>query len=178
MKTILKQAMIVIVVMTIGTLMYTGVTTVIAQIAFHNQANGSLIENHGVTTGSKLVADGTMQANRFIGRPIGATNLSQTSSKEAALVAKRVTEIQKLDPNNHQSIPVDLVTASASGTDPYISMAAAQYQVKRLAAANHVSTSTIEHVINISKTSSIANLLGTPAVNVMIANQELTRLDK
>lgn len=176
MKTILKQAMIVIVVMTIGTLIYTGVTTVIAQIAFHNQANGSLIENHGVTTGSKLVADGTMQANRFIGRPIGATNLSQTGSKEAALVAKRVTEIQKLDPNNHQSIPVDLVTASASGTDPYISMAAAQYQVKRLAAANHVST--IEHVINISKTSSIANLLGTPAVNVMIANQELTRLDK
>ncbi|CAH0416430.1 potassium-transporting ATPase subunit C [Periweissella fabaria] len=173
MKVLFKQAAILIGCLIIGTLVYTGITTVVAQTVFHQSANGSLIYQNNHVTGSKLIATDTVNPKLFVGRVNVASNLAPNSRTEKAAVAKRVAQLRALDPTNKQPIPVDLVTGSASGSDPYISVAAAKYQITRIAHANNLSTAQVQTIIKDATTSRLSNLLGTPAVNIVTANLAL-----
>lgn len=170
MKILLKQAAVILGCLIIGTLVYTGIITVVAQTGFHQSANGSLIYQNQHVTGSKLIAPDTINPKLFIGRVNVASNLAPNSAAEKAAVAKRVVQLHALDPANKQPIPVDLVTGSASGSDPYISVAAAKYQITRIAYANHLSIVQVQKIITAATTSGFNNLIGTPAVNVVEAN--------
>lgn len=173
MKVLFKQAAIILGCLIMGTLVYTRITTVVAQTVFQQSANGSLIYQHQHVTGSKLIATDPINPKLFVGRVNVASNLAPNSSAEKAAVAKRVVQLRALDPTNRQPIPVDLVTGSASGSDPYISVAAAKYQVTRIAHANNLSPTQVQTIIKNATTSWFNNLLGTPAVNVVKANLAL-----
>lgn len=175
-KTICKQASVFLLMFSLLTVVYTGVSTVISQVLFHEQTNGSLIMTNGRIVGSRLIGQDTTNPKLFIGRPMTVTNLNPVSDAEQAAVAKRVAWVQKLDPNNHLAIPADLVTGSAGGTDPYISVAGAQYQRQRIAVRNHLTVADVNKLITAHTTSRLANLFGEPAVNVMTLNAALQQL--
>lgn len=101
---------------------------------------------------------------------------SAVSAAEKQAVSKRVTWWHQLDPHNQQAVPVDLVTGSAGGTDPYISLAGANYQRQRVARANHLSLATVNQLIAAQTTSVFANWFGEPAVNVVTLNIALQQL--
>lgn len=157
---------------------YTGVSTVMSQIMFPRQANGSLIREQGKVTGSTLIGKDITDPKLFIGRPAYVTNLSQTSAEEQQLIEKRVSFFHKIDSKNKQDIPVDLVTGSASGNDAYISYAAAQYQVKRIMEKNNLSRSTVQTMIEKHTTNQLNNILGEKVVNVMALNVDLEKAGK
>lgn len=117
---------------------YPVIVTSIAQIAFPNQANGSIItvtqENKtSIDVGSALIDQVFTEPQYLIGRPQGTSQLSPVSEEQRALIEERVVWWQALDPQNTGAIPSDLVTASGSRVDPNISPKAAEYQVKRIA---------------------------------------------
>ncbi|MCM0598155.1 potassium-transporting ATPase subunit C [Periweissella fabalis] len=178
MKVLLKQATIIIGLLMISTILYTGVTTAVAQIFFHKSANGSLIYQQKKVVGSELIATDTLNPKLFIGRVPLASNLAQNSSAQKLAISKRVAQIHALDPYNSQLIPVDLVTGSASGSDPYISLAAANYQINRIARENKITPKQVQLIVNSATTSALNNLLGTTAVNIVKANLALQSINK
>ena len=115
------------------------------QIAFHHQANGSLIEQNGNVTGSELIGQPFSDPKYFWGRlsatspvPYNAdassgSNLGPSNPDLTKAVQARIDALKAVDPDNNQPVPVDLVTFSASGLDPDISVAAANYQIARVA---------------------------------------------
>ncbi len=131
--------------------------TVIAKLAFPEQANGSLIERDGKVIGSKLLGQtftedkyfwGRLSANNYDAVSSGGSNLSIANPKLLEIVNARVEQLKKADPDNTDKIPVDLVTASASGLDPHISLDAAQYQVGRIAKARGIKPEELNEIIN------------------------------
>lgn len=165
---------------------YPFMVTVVAQIAFPEQANGSLIIKDGKVIGSKLIGQkftenkyfwGRLSENNYDATNSGGTNLSIANPKLLEIVNARVSELQKADPDNKDKIPVDLVTASASGLDPHISLAAARYQVGRIAKARDMKTEEINELISkhIDWQSKLAE---TPYVNVLELNLALDEIDK
>src|SRR5262249_50664506 len=124
---------------------YPAVVTVIAQLVFSHQANGSLIVKDGKPVGSSLIGQPFDDPKYFWSRPSatspfgdnagasGASNLSPTNADLIKTVQGRVDALRAADPGNTAPVPVDLVTASGSGLDPHISPASALYQVGRVA---------------------------------------------
>jgi K+-transporting ATPase ATPase C chain len=157
---------------------YPVIVTSIAQIAFPNQANGSIItvtqENKtSIDVGSALIGQVFTEPQYLIGRPQGTSQLSPVSEEQRALIEERVVWWQALDPQNTGAIPSDLVTASGSGVDPKISPEAAEYQVKRIAQARNMSEKAVREVITRYTTGKLLGLWGEPGVNVLKVNLAL-----
>jgi K+-transporting ATPase ATPase A chain len=167
---------------------YPLVVTGIAQVIFPVQANGNVIEHNGNVAGSALVGQPFTSANYFWGRPsatspvpynAGASSGSNLGPNNPALadaVKARVDALHAADPTNTQLIPVDLVTASGSGLDPDISIAAAQYQVSRIARERNLSAQDVQALVAQQSEPRQFGIFGEPRVNVLSLNLALDDL--
>ena len=186
MKTLIRPAASLFVVLAVVTgVVYPMVVTGIAKAVFPRQAGGSLIVQDGKTVGSSLIGQNFSDPKYFWGRPSatspmayngqgsGGSNLGPLNPALTDAIKARVDALRAADPGNKAAVPVDLVTASASGLDPEISVAAAEYQAPRIARLRGVSTSMIEDVIARHAQGRLLGLLGEPRVNVLDLNLEL-----
>jgi K+-transporting ATPase ATPase C chain len=166
-------------------LLYPAIVTALAQVIFPHQANGSLIAQNGQIIGSELIGQQFDDPGYFWGRPSatasfpynaaasGGSNLGPTNSDLEKAVLERIELLRAYDPGNTQPIPVDLVTASASGLDPHISIAAAMIQVPRLARERGLSEEQVLGMVRQSTEYRQLGILGEPRVNVLILNLAL-----
>ena len=185
MKKIWKQIrpafMALIVFTVICGIIYTGIVTGIAGLVFPYQANGSIItvtlkDGTQKDYGSQLIAQEFTEKKYLIGRPMEVSNLSPTSQEQQELVEERVNWWHNFDPENKEDIPLDLVTASGSGVDPYISPEAAEYQVARIASERHISEEKVREIIDQYTQKSLLGFIGEPGVNVLQVNLALDGL--
>jgi len=186
MKNILRPVLIVFGVLTLLTgVAYPMLVTGVGQALFPNQAAGSLILREGKPVGSSLIGQNFSDPGHFWGRPSATgpqpnNGLASSGSNQGPLnpalldaVKGRADALRAADPGNAQPIPVELVTASASGLDPHISPAAAQYQVSRVAAVRHLPTATVQALVADATQRPIVGILGEPVVNVLRLNLAL-----
>jgi K+-transporting ATPase ATPase C chain len=185
----LKQATLLLLVLSLLTgIVYPLAVTGIAQVAIPHQANGSLIQRDGKTIGSALLGQNFDDPKYFWGRPSATTpvpynaaassgsNLGPTNPALIQAVAARVAALKAADPHNTAPIPVDLVTASASGLDPDISPAAAEYQVHRVAHARGLPEAAVRALVTRHIAGRTFGLLGEPRVNVLQLNLALDNM--
>jgi K+-transporting ATPase ATPase C chain len=125
--------------------LYAVVITGVGQLLFSNQANGSQQVVDGKVIGSTLIGQSFRQPGYFAGRSDAVSQLSPVSAEQQALVSERSAALQK--ENQINEVPIDLVTASASGLDPHISVAAAEAQVSRIAKERNRKETTISAII-------------------------------
>jgi K+-transporting ATPase KdpC subunit len=169
-------------------LLYPLAVTGIAQVVFPFQANGSLIEKNTVVMGSRLIGQDFTNPRYFWGRPSATPGSPYTAFDPLALtgssgsnlgplsrslidsIQARIEIIHAADPNNVQLIPVDLVTASASGLDPDISVATAYYQAPRVARARQISLADVIAIVDQNIIERQLGFLGEPRVNVLLLN--------
>jgi len=171
-------------------LIFTGLTGVIyplaitglAQLVFPHQANGSLIERDGGVIGSELIGQEITAPEYFWGRlsatsgsaynasASGGSNLSVLNPALQEQVAARLEALKKADPANEQPVPVDLVTASASGLDPEISVAAAEYQAERVARWRGLRVDRVQELIQQYTRGRIFGFFGEKTINVLEIN--------
>ncbi len=185
----LKIIALFLVIFTVITgVIYPLIVTGIAQMAFHHQANGSLIEQNGFITGSELIGQPFSDPKYFWGRlsatspvPYNAgassgSNLGPSNPDLTKAVQARIDALKAVDPDNNQPVPVDLVTFSASGLDPDISVAAANYQLARVSRNRGLSQAAVSDLINRFTEGRQLGILGEPGVNVLKLNQALDAL--
>jgi K+-transporting ATPase ATPase C chain len=165
--------------------LYPLAVTGLAQLLFPRQANGSLIVREGVTLGSELIGQSFSDPKYFWGRPSSTTgfpynaaassgsNLGPSNPALIDAVKARIAALRAADPGNTQPIPVDLVTASASGLDPHISVAAALYQVPRVARAHGLPESAVIELIDRYTEGRQFGIFGEPRVNILLLNLAL-----
>lgn len=191
-QTQIRPAIILLVLLTLITgVIYPLVVTGIAQAAFPGQANGSLIYNKdGQPVGSALIGQPFNDPKYFWGRPSATgpfpynaaassgSNLGPTSQALMDTVKARVEALHAADPGHTRPIPVDLVTASASGLDPHISPAAALYQVERVARERGLSEGAVRRLVTAYTEGRTFGILGEPRVNVLALNLALDKGDK
>lgn len=188
---LMRPAFTLFVVLSIVTgLLYPLAVTGVAQTAFPHQANGSLITQGGKTVGSELIGQSFTEPGHFWGRPSatapmpynasasGGSNLGPTNPALTDAVKARIEALRAADPGNTHPVPVDLVTASASGLDPHISPAAADYQAARVAKARGLPLTQVQRVVQQHTESPWLGLLGEPRVNVLALNMALDKLSK
>ena len=186
MLRLLRPAIVSFLLLTILTgVLYPLAVTALAQVVFPAQANGSLITRDGQTVGSALIGQPFDDPRYFWGRlsatspyPYNAaassgSNLGPTNPALIAEVQARVDALHAADPGNTAPIPVDLVTSSGSGLDPNISVAAANYQVARVARARGLDASVVAALVTKSTTGRQFGILGEPRVNVLQLNLAL-----
>ena len=196
----IRPAIVMIVGMTIITgLAYPLGMTGIAQVLFHHQANGSLIEKDGKVIGSALIGQNFADEKYFHGRPSATTDTDPNDSTKTvpapynaanssgsnlgptskALVDRVKDETAKLAAENPNTpVPVDLVTTSASGLDPDITPAAALFQVPRVAKARGLSEDAVRQLVEANIAGRLAGVIGEPHVNVLRLNLALDALGK
>jgi K+-transporting ATPase ATPase C chain len=178
----LKSALILFALLTLLTgVVYPAVVTAVAQGVFSRQANGSLIEGHG----SRLLGQAFGQPRYFWGRPSATTpapyngaassgsNLGVVNDALRKAVEERIAAFRAADPGDSRPVPVDLVLASASGLDPQISPAAAEFQVRRVARARGLTEQTVRGLVGAATESRTFGVLGEPRVNVLELNLAL-----
>ena len=148
----LKPAAVLLLLFTVLTgVVYPALVTGIAQLVFSEQANGSLLKDaKGQLIGSELLGQSFTSPAYFWGRPSATSpnaynaasstgsNLGPTNAALMDVIKDRIQALKNADPTNNALVPVDLVTASGSGLDPHITVAAANYQLKRVAAHRHL----------------------------------------
>jgi K+-transporting ATPase ATPase C chain len=197
LKRLVRPALVLFGLLALITgVLYPLVVTGIAQAAFPHQANGSLIMRDGTVIGSELIGQYDDRPDYFWGRPSatalypynafdGATltassgsNLGPLSAELQRAVEERVDKLHAADPTNQAPIPVDLVTASASGLDPHISVAAALYQVPRVARARGMGPDTLRALVERHTEGRQLGLLGEERVNVLELDLALDALGK
>lgn len=180
---LLRPALTLFVVLSLVTgLVYPLAVTGIAQTAFRDAANGSLIERDGKVVGSRLIGQPFGDPKHFWSRPsatgpmannAGASsgsNLGPLNPALADAVKARIAALREADPGNTAPVPVDLVTASASGLDPHISRAAADYQAARVAKARGVPETQVRALVDRYTEGTWLGFLGEPRVNVLLLN--------
>ena len=189
MQTILRPALVLFLVLTVLTgVAYPLVVTGIAQAVFPSQAAGSLIVSDGRAVGSVLIGQNFTQPQHFWGRPSatasmpynasasGGSNLGPLNPALTDAVKTRVRALRAADPGDTGPVPVDLVTASASGLDPHISPAAALYQVARVARARNLPPEKVRALVNQHIAAPLLGILGEPRVHVLQLNLALVAL--
>ncbi|MGS0895516.1 potassium-transporting ATPase subunit KdpC [Burkholderia stagnalis] len=186
MKTLIRPLVVLFVVLTAVTgLAYPAVMTVFGQAVFPSQANGSLIERDGKVVGSALIGQSFDAPKYFWGRlsatsPMpynaagsGGSNLGPLNPSLADQVKGRIAALRDAGTDLSKPVPVDLVTASASGLDPEITPAAAAYQVERVAKARNLAPDAVARLVAANTAGRQLGMLGEPRVNVLKLNLAL-----
>jgi potassium-transporting ATPase KdpC subunit len=186
MREHIRPALVLLALFTVLTgVIYPLVVTGIAQLVFPRQANGSLIVKDGTPVGSSLIGQPFDDPKYFWSRPSATTpfpynagsssgsNLSPTNPDLVKAVQGRVDALRAADPENTAPVPVDLVTASASGLDPHISPASALYQVHRVAKARKLDEAVVQRLVEQHTEGRWLGVLGEPRVNVLELNLAL-----
>lgn len=186
MKNAIRPALAMFAVLTLVCgLAYPLLVTGLSQLVMPGQANGQLIEQGGKVVGSQLVGQSFTSPRYFWGRPsatapapnngAGSSGANQGPSNPALkeAVAGRIAALRAADPGNREPIPVDLVTASASGLDPHISPAAALYQVNRVAAARGVTRERVLGLVEAHTERPWLGMFGEARVHVLALNLAL-----
>ena len=189
MNSVFRPALVLFGALTLVTgVAYPLVVTGIAKVAFADQAAGSLVVRDGKVVGSTLIGQTFADPKNFWGRPSATTpmttnagsssgsNLGPTNPALVDAVKGRVAALKAADPANAAPVPVDLVTASASGLDPEISIAAAQYQAARVANARKLPLTKVQALIDMQSQGRALGFLGEPRVNVLALNLALDKL--
>ncbi len=188
----MKKELVVAVRMTVATLVLAGlayplIVTGVAQVLFPWRANGSVVLAGGRVVGSELIGQGFRSPAYFQPRPSAAgtggydaasssgSNLGPTSQRLRDRVAADVARLRAENPQAPAEVPVELVTTSASGLDPHLSPAAAQWQVARVAAARGVPGGEVQSLVVARTEGRTFGLLGEPRVNVLLLNLDLDR---
>lgn len=186
MKSLIRPLVVLFVILTAVTgLAYPAVMTVFGQAVFPSQANGSLIEQNGKIVGSALIGQPFDAPKYFWGRlsataPMpynaagsGGSNLGPLNPSLADQVKARIAALRDAGTDLSKPVPVDLVTASASGLDPEITPAAAAYQVERVAKARNLAPDAVAQLVAANTTGRQFGVLGEPRVNVLKLNLAL-----
>lgn len=184
-----RPALTLFVVLSLVTgLAYPLVVTGVAQSIFPSQANGSLIVHDGKTVGSALIGQTFADPGHFWSRPSatgpmpynagnsGGSNLSPTAPALVDAVKARVEALRAADPGNTKPVPVDLVTTSASGLDPHVSRAAADYQVARVARVRGLPVEKVQALVELHTEGRWLGFVGEPRVHVLRLNLALDAL--
>jgi K+-transporting ATPase ATPase C chain len=190
----IRPAIVLIVLMTALTgLAYPLFMTGLAQLLFPSQAAGSLIEKDGKVIGSELIGQNFAAAKDFHGRPSATTDTDPNDSTKTvpaaynagnsggsnagptskALIERVRGDVETLKKENQGQIPVDLVTTSASGLDPHITPAAAEFQVARVAAARQLPEARVRALVSETTQDRFLGILGEQRVNVLQLNLAL-----
>jgi len=183
LQSTVRPALVLFVALTVLTgIVYPLVVTGIGQGAFSHQASGSLILRDGQPIGSTLIGQAFSDPKHFWSRPSAtgpmpnnatASSGSNQGPLNPALtdaVKGRIEALRAADPGNAAPVPIDLVTASASGLDPHISVAAARFQAARVAKLRGVPLTWVEQQIEQHTEGRLFGLLGEPRVNVLLLN--------
>ncbi|MCX6027792.1 MAG: potassium-transporting ATPase subunit KdpC [Chloroflexi bacterium] len=185
-KTLIRPAIVLLALFTLLTgVVYPLAVTGLAQVIFPIQANGSLIRQDGRIVGSALIGQPFDDPRYFWGRPSATapfpynaaassgSNLGPSNPALFEAVQARIAALQAADPGNTQAVPVDLVTASGSGLDPHISLAAALYQAPRVARVRGLDAEAVGQLVAQHTESLQLGFLGEPRVNVLKLNLAL-----
>lgn len=192
-KSVFSRALIIfLVMMVLCGLIYTLVMTGICQLLFGKKANGRIIEVDGVKYGSELLAQQYTDASHMWGRIMNLdvstftdndgsklmyaapSNKSPASEEYAEEIQKRVKMVKEANPDvDTQKIPVELVTCSGSGLDPHISVAAAEYQIPRIANENNMTEDEVRDMIKKYTKGKFLGIFGEETVNVLKVNLAL-----
>lgn len=189
MTSIVRPALVLFVALTAITgVAYPLAVTGIAKAAFPAQAAGSLIEKDGKVVGSALIGQNFSDPKNFWSRPSATSPMANNAANSGGsnqgplnpalidAVKGRIAALKAADPDNTRPIPVDLVTASASGLDPHISVAAANYQAARIARVRGVAPAQIQALIEQNTEGQLFGFIGEPRVNVLRLNLALGAL--
>lgn len=186
MKTFLRPALVLFAVLTLVTgVAYPLVVTGAAQALFPDQAAGSLILRDGKPVGSTLIGQNFSDPKNFWGRPSATGPMPYNASASSGsnqgplnpalvdAVKARIEALKAADPGNTAAVPVDLVTASASGLDPHVSPAAARYQIARVARLRGIPVEKVQSLVDQQTEAPFLGLLGEPRVHVLKLNLAL-----
>lgn len=186
---LLRPAFLLLILLTFITGgLYPLLTTALGQWWFHDQANGSLIQQGDTVRGSRLLGQDFTAPGYFHGRPSatadapynplasGGSNLAGSNPELDKQVAERVAQLRAANPHSPKAIPVELLTTSASGLDGQLSPQAASWQIPRVAKARGLSVQTINDLVNRYTETPLVNFLGQPVVNVVELNLALDAL--
>lgn len=185
----LRPAGSLLIVMTLMLgVVYPAVITLVGSSLFPSQARGSLIYEDQTLIGSRLIGQSFSDAKYFWGRPSatspqpynglasGGSNFGPLNPALFEAVAMNFKKLREADPSNMTPIPIELLTSSASGLDPDISVAAADYQASRVAKARNLSVSAVQSLIRQHAHRPFMGFIGEPLVNVLELNLALNRL--
>jgi len=186
MKNLIRPAISLFVVLTVTTgILYPLIVTGIAKVAFPDAANGSLIVKEGKAVGSRLIGQNFSDPKYFWGRPSATSPMAYNASASSGsnqgplnpalseAVKGRIEALKAADPGNTRMVPADLVTASASGLDPHISPAAADYQVERVARSRRLDPVVVKAMVARYTEERQWSIFGEPRINVLELNLAL-----
>jgi len=189
LPALLRPAVVLFLLLSVLTgLVYPLLVTALAQALFPHQARGSLVLREGRAVGSTLIGQAFSDPGHFWSRPSATTpqpyngtastgsNLGPLNPALTDAIKARVAALRAADPGNTAPVPVDLVTASASGLDPHISVAAANYQAARVARVRGLDLARVRTLIAGHTEGRLAGVLGEPRVNVLQLNLALDAL--
>ena len=189
--TMLRPAILLFILLSLITGgLYPLVTTALGQWWFKDQANGSLILQNGENRGSRLIGQTFTDARYFQGRPSataespynpmasGGSNLAGSNPELDKAVAERVTALRAANPQASRDVPVELVTASASGLDYSLTPAAVAWQIPRVAAARQLTDEQVSRLVAEHTQKPLVSFIGMPVVNIVELNLALDALRK
>lgn len=189
MSLLVRPVLVLFLIMTVITgIAYPLLVTGIAQVVFPAQAGGSEIVKDGKAVGSRLIGQSFSAPKYFWSRPSATapqpnnplassgSNLGPLNPALTDAIKSRIDALHAADPENRAAIPVDLVTASASGLDPDISLAAARYQAARIARVRGLAEASVQSLIAGHAQGRFLGVIGEPRVNVLELNLALDDL--
>jgi len=189
--TMLRPAILLFILLSLVTGgLYPLVTTALGQWWFKDQANGSLILQNGENRGSRLIGQNFTDDRYFQGRPSataespynpmasGGSNLAGSNPELDKAVAERVAALRAANPQASRDVPVELVTASASGLDYSLTPAAVAWQIPRVAAARQLSVEQVSQLVAEHTQKPLVSFIGMPVVNIVELNLALDALRK
>ncbi|WP_434133533.1 potassium-transporting ATPase subunit KdpC [Enterobacter cloacae] len=187
--TMLRPAILLFILLSLITGgLYPLLTTALGQWWFKDQANGSLIIQQGENRGSRLIGQNFTDARYFQGRPSatadspynpmasGGSNLAGSNPELDKAIAERVAALRSANPQASREIPVELVTASASGLDYSLTPEAVAWQIPRVAAARHLSVEEVSQLVAAHTQKPLVSFIGMPVVNIVELNLALDAL--